>query len=258
MTRIGLFYNSALGVERDVLAAAKWWRKAALLGDADGQAMLGAAHHLGAGVVRDPVAALAWLMRARAARSPFADRFYAGVRESCTTEQLREAERRAGQPLALEEAAPLSSAPPATSITARPRWCGAHRRRHRPADRGEGTRHLDRTGLRPVPARRESSASSTCPATSGSCTPWSPGRRASTSCCWSSPPTTASCRRPASTSTSCTCWGSARRRRPHQVRPGGRGPTRGSGQRHPGRSGGHWPGRRAHRAGVGRDRRGPA
>ena len=58
------------------------------------------------GVARDPVAALAWLMRARAARSPFADRFYAGVRESCTAEQMREAERRAGLPLELEEAAP--------------------------------------------------------------------------------------------------------------------------------------------------------
>jgi hypothetical protein len=106
MTRIGLLYNNALGVERDVEAAAKWWRKAALLGDADGQAMLGAAHHLGAGVERDPVAALAWLMRARAGRSPFADRFYAGVRASCTAAQINEAECRAAQPLASEEAAP--------------------------------------------------------------------------------------------------------------------------------------------------------
>ena len=35
-------------------------------GDADGQAMLGAALHLGAGVPRDAGAALVWLMRARA------------------------------------------------------------------------------------------------------------------------------------------------------------------------------------------------
>jgi TPR repeat protein len=99
MTRIGLLYNNALGVERDVEAAARWWRKAALLGDADGQAMLGAAHHLGAGVCRDRVAALAWLIRARAARSAFADRFYPGVRESCTADERREAERRATLPL---------------------------------------------------------------------------------------------------------------------------------------------------------------
>ena len=104
MTRVGLLHNNAMGVERDVATAARWWRKAALLGDADGQAMLGAAHHLGAGVAREPVAALAWLMRARAARSPFADRFYAGVRQPCTAEQIREAERRAGLPLESEEA----------------------------------------------------------------------------------------------------------------------------------------------------------
>jgi TPR repeat protein len=106
MTRIGLLHNNALGVERNVETAARWWRKAALLGDADGQAMLGAAHHLGAGVPRDPVAALAWLIRARAARSPFADRFYAGVRQSCTAEQIREAERCASVPLEVAEAAP--------------------------------------------------------------------------------------------------------------------------------------------------------
>jgi hypothetical protein len=66
-----------------------------LLGDADGQAMLGAAYHLGAGVERDPVAALAWLARARAGRSPFADRFYAGVHQCCTADEIREAEHRA-------------------------------------------------------------------------------------------------------------------------------------------------------------------
>jgi TPR repeat protein len=106
MTRVGLLYNNALGVERDVQAAAAWWRKAAHLDDADGQAMLGAAYHLGAGVERDPVAALAWLTRARRARSPFADRFYAAVRESCTAEQRQEAERRAGLPLGADEAHP--------------------------------------------------------------------------------------------------------------------------------------------------------
>ena len=105
MTRIGLLYNNALGVERDVAAAAKWWRKAALRGDGDGQAMLGAAHHLGAGTNHDPVTALAWLIRARAARSRFADRFYDGVRESCTPEQRGEAERRARLPVAAEETA---------------------------------------------------------------------------------------------------------------------------------------------------------
>ena len=99
MTRLGLLYHNALGVERDAAEAARWWRKAAALDDADAQAMLGAAHHIGAGVSKDPVVALAWLTRARLARSKFADRFYNAVRDSCTPEQRREAERRAYLPL---------------------------------------------------------------------------------------------------------------------------------------------------------------
>ena len=49
------------------------------------------------------------------------------------------------------------------------------------------------------------SASSTCPATSGSCTPCWPAPAASTPRCWWWPPTTASCRRPSSTCRSWTC-----------------------------------------------------
>ena len=55
---------------------------------------------------RDPVLALAWLTRARVARSKFADRFYNAVREACTPEQRQEAERRAYLPLGDEGAAP--------------------------------------------------------------------------------------------------------------------------------------------------------
>ncbi|HJU30966.1 MAG TPA: hypothetical protein VJ740_05920 [Hyphomicrobiaceae bacterium] len=103
---MGLLYNNALGVERDAAAAAIWWRKAALLGDADGQARLGAGHRIGAGVARDAVAALAWPIRARSGRSPFAERFYSGVCASCSPAQIAEAERRAAWPLEPEEAAP--------------------------------------------------------------------------------------------------------------------------------------------------------
>jgi hypothetical protein len=41
-----------------------------------------------------------------AARSKFADRFCIGVRDACTADQRREAERRASLPLGLEAAAP--------------------------------------------------------------------------------------------------------------------------------------------------------
>ena len=37
---LGLLYHNALGVERDAPSRREWWRKAARLGDGDGQAML--------------------------------------------------------------------------------------------------------------------------------------------------------------------------------------------------------------------------
>ena len=68
MTRLGMLYPQCARRRARRGSGAGWWRKAAMLGDADGQAMLGAALHLGAGVTRDPLAALAWLMRARERR----------------------------------------------------------------------------------------------------------------------------------------------------------------------------------------------
>lgn len=59
---------------------AHWWRKRAVAGDADGQAMLGAALHLGMGVEHAPVAALAWLLRARTGGSVAATPF---VKAAC-------------------------------------------------------------------------------------------------------------------------------------------------------------------------------
>src|SRR5262249_2823489 len=99
MTRLGMIFHNALGVERDAHAAATWWRKAAVLGDADGQAMLGAAHHLGAGVKRDTVEAFAWLTRARSGGSPLAGQFFETVRQLLSPDQAAEAARRAALPL---------------------------------------------------------------------------------------------------------------------------------------------------------------
>jgi len=103
MTRLGLFYHNALGVERDPIQAAMWWERAAYRNDGDAQAMLGAAYHLGSGRPRDPVEALHWLKRARANASPFADRFFEAVTNACTNDQRAQVARRAALPL---EAAP--------------------------------------------------------------------------------------------------------------------------------------------------------
>ncbi|MEQ1697681.1 MAG: tetratricopeptide repeat protein [Hyphomicrobiaceae bacterium] len=101
MTRLGLLYHNALGVERDPVQAALWWERAAYRDDGDAQAMLGAAYHLGSGRPRDPVEALTWLKRARVNKSPFADRFFEAVTTSCTNEQRSEASRRAALKLEL-------------------------------------------------------------------------------------------------------------------------------------------------------------
>jgi TPR repeat protein len=84
MTRVGMIYHNALG---------------ALAGDADGQAMLGAAYHLGSGVPTDRLTAFVWLLRARAGRSNLAARFFATVEAALSEEEIAEAEYRAAQPL---------------------------------------------------------------------------------------------------------------------------------------------------------------
>jgi len=100
MTRLGKMFHDALGVERDPAQAARWWRCAADRGDAEGQALHGATLHLGAGVARDKVAALAWLLRARANGSEKADLFLGPVRAALAPAEIAEAERRAAEPLA--------------------------------------------------------------------------------------------------------------------------------------------------------------
>src|SRR5205814_5637182 len=99
MTRLGMIYHNALGVERDPREAAQWWRRGAERGDADGQAMLGAAYHLGSGVAPDRVAAFAWLLRAREGGSALAEPFFAVVERSLSPDEIAEARGRAAEPL---------------------------------------------------------------------------------------------------------------------------------------------------------------
>ena len=99
MTRLGMIYHNALEVDRDPAMAAAWWAKAAARGDADGQAMLGAAHLLGAGAPRDGVAALAWLLRARTGGSPLAESFLKAAHRALSSEQIAAAQRQAATPL---------------------------------------------------------------------------------------------------------------------------------------------------------------
>ena len=99
MTRLGMIYHNALGVERSAQEALRWWDKAAARGDADAQAMLGAAYHLGAGVPRDPVSALMWLLRGQYGGSQLATPFIDPVRAAMDDADRERAKKLAEMPL---------------------------------------------------------------------------------------------------------------------------------------------------------------
>lgn len=91
MTRLGMIYHEALGVGRDPTAAAQWWRRGAEAGDADAQAMLGAAMLLGQGVPKDGPGALALLLRAEHNGSLLATPFLKPARASLSIEEIARA-----------------------------------------------------------------------------------------------------------------------------------------------------------------------
>ena len=93
MTRLGMIYHNALGVERDAKAAAEWWAKAVEKGDADAMAMLGAANHLGQGVDKDAFRAMVLLIMAREGGSPLAMTFFAAVKASLPEAAFADAEK---------------------------------------------------------------------------------------------------------------------------------------------------------------------
>jgi hypothetical protein len=62
--------------------------------------MLGAAYHLGAGVPRDAVAALMWLLRARDGGSALAQPFVEPVKAGLTAAEIERAQQLASGPLA--------------------------------------------------------------------------------------------------------------------------------------------------------------
>ena len=83
----GLLESGAPGVPRDMAAAARWYQRAALDGDAIAQMNLGELYARGAGVPRDPVRALAWLSLAAAQGRRWAARRHAALADRLTSEQ---------------------------------------------------------------------------------------------------------------------------------------------------------------------------
>lgn len=82
--------------------------------------MLGAAYHLGAGVARDPVSALMWLLRGQYGGSQLATPFIDPVRASMNDYDKERAKKLAEMPL--PEPVSSLSAPRDISITARRLW----------------------------------------------------------------------------------------------------------------------------------------
>lgn len=80
MTRLGMMFHDALGVERDAVMAAEWWRRGMAAGDPDAEAMLGAATLLGQGVAQDAERALALLLSAESKGSRLAAPFLKAAR----------------------------------------------------------------------------------------------------------------------------------------------------------------------------------
>ena len=112
MARLGDIHHDGLGVERNSKLAAGWWRQAAMLGHAEAQAMLGAAHITGEGVPQDRIEALHWLLRAEAnGAGEVAAEFLSEARANMEPLDTAEAERRAAAPLAKSQ----GSAKPAAS-----------------------------------------------------------------------------------------------------------------------------------------------
>jgi TPR repeat protein len=106
MARLGAIHHNALGVGPDPQRAVAWWRRAAMLGHGEAQAMLGAAHITGDGVPPDRLEALHWLLRAEAnGAGELAAEFLRQARADMEPLDIAEAERRAAAPLPQAEGA---------------------------------------------------------------------------------------------------------------------------------------------------------
>lgn len=88
-------YQFGEGVSRDDREAARWYRRAARLGNADAQQTLGEFYAEGRGVPKDLVTAHMWLGRAAAQGSTWAERRRREVAARLGLEDQGECERRA-------------------------------------------------------------------------------------------------------------------------------------------------------------------
>ncbi len=93
---LGLMYHEGRGAPKDYALAAKWLRKAAQQGHPSAQHVLGSLYFAGFGVKKDVVEAYKWVSLGLA-RQGYSDaqKELADIKSTMTSEQIKEAERRA-------------------------------------------------------------------------------------------------------------------------------------------------------------------
>lgn len=89
-----LYYHGR-GVPKDLVEAAKWYRKAAEQGDASAQHTLGGVYHRGDGVPKDDVEACAWCSVAATNGDSYARKYLPKAKARLAPEQLVAAQKRA-------------------------------------------------------------------------------------------------------------------------------------------------------------------
>ena len=90
---LGRMYAFGQGVERDMVTAVKWYRKAAEQGLAEAQYHLGEAYGAGEGVPQDYVRAYQWMQKAARNGEQKAKAAMQSYKELMTEDQLRQAQQ---------------------------------------------------------------------------------------------------------------------------------------------------------------------
>jgi len=90
---LGLMYHRGIGTEINHLEAVKWFRAAAIQGDAGAQFNLGVKYARGEGVPADYIKAYGWMSLANAQEYDGAEESMTILKKSLTPEQLVEAHK---------------------------------------------------------------------------------------------------------------------------------------------------------------------
>lgn len=95
--QLGEWFEHGAGVPQDITVAAKWYRKAAELGDEEGQAAIGSCYYDGLGVPQNYAMAYVWLSLAAAHGGVGVTEIRDKAAKRLSPEQLSEAQKEAAR-----------------------------------------------------------------------------------------------------------------------------------------------------------------